>query len=130
MSEEFVLNTVYENILDLSSITINSSQECGTLGFRLSDETQADFIEVSSDGQVTVKNVSDSSLVGHHVVGFETFLLDYDLTGLYALPLGIELPVIFTAASEFQKDPPVLVSPEDPVFKAFFGEVKSYTIEF
>ena len=69
-------------------------------------------------------------MVGHHVVGFETFLLDYDFTGLYALPLGIELPVIFTAASEFQKDPPVLVSPEDPVFKAFFGEVKSYTIEF
>ena len=61
------------------NLAINSTLEnCGSIGYRLKDETQADIIQCSIDGTVQLKTVTDETRLGLHEIQFEAFLHEID----------------------------------------------------
>ena len=69
---------------------------CGSLGFRLINATQAGLVSLTEDGIVTTIPVTEASLYGSHTVQFEVYLKDLDSNATLTYPVEIEIKVVVT----------------------------------
>ena len=67
---------------------------CGSLGFRLTNATQAGLVSLTEDGIVTPIPVTEASLYGSHTVQFEVYLKDLDSNATLTYPVGIEIKIV------------------------------------
>ena len=72
---------------------------CGSLGFKLANTTQADLVSLTEDGTVTTIPVTEASLFGLHTVKFEVYLKDLDSNATLTYPVEIEMKVVVTDVS-------------------------------
>ena len=81
-------------LTDVVNLAINSTLEnCGSIGYRLKDETQADIIQCSIDGTVQLKTVTDETRLGLHEIQFEAFLHEIDGSALHPIEIDLTLKV-------------------------------------
>lgn len=61
---------VTEQLYDLASLAVdqNLDQDCGPIAFKLVDEAHADIVSVTPEGLVSIRAMTDETLVGSHQI--------------------------------------------------------------
>ena len=92
-----------KEIFDLASfiqLQSDPTHDCGTLGFKLTDEEQSLLVDLTEAGELSFKKVTDPVLIGEHVIHFDMFLSDFDPSGIYSQTADFKLMVKIVADEE------------------------------
>ena len=90
--------------LDLTTLELvglsDLSPECGSIGFRLTDLTQASLVQITDEGLVSVQLIKDELLIGKHDITFDIFLKDIDGEAVWKVQLDFILSVEVFASDQ------------------------------
>ena len=136
------------DIIDLKTLIKSTSPDatdCGSLGFRLASEHDA-ILEVTNDGLISVKALTNQSLVGIHEVKFEAYRIDLDPSGLFpksldfALqveiasaavdPIALDLELTSNIKESLIREAPVMLQNMAPAYYAYQGEKTFVKFDF
>ena len=111
---------------------------CGELGFKLVNDTQAGLVSLTEEGIVTTIAVTDASLHGSHTVQFEVYLKDLDSNATITFPVDITMNVVVSDISleigEYfanrQRQEPEAMETIQSVYLGFFNKTSYADIKF
>lgn len=76
------------DLVDLVDFGLSLDSACGAVAFKLASSTFETFVQVTTEGQVSVDTVTLESWVGSHEVTFAAYLSDLDPDATYAKTLN------------------------------------------